>query len=251
MKPVRWSNLKHIGDSPATYQHRLGSPIEPSAVMRFGSLVHYHVFGVSPDEWIVWPGARRGKEWITFKEDCHESGSQIVTQDEWDRATACAAAVKADPLCGPLLHSGSIEQRLAWEIAGRACTGTPDHLKGGVLTDLKVTGMVNPARFPYHCRKMGWHGQLAWYKNAVEAGGGTVESVYIVAVDPKPPYLCVPYLVTDDTLEIGEKSWRSLFERLRVCEESDQWPGYTQSVVPLEIYDDEVTLTIGGEEVEL
>ena len=249
MTPLRWSDLRYISESPAHYLHNLDNPMVPTAAMRLGSLVHALVLGVAPNSFIVYEGQRRGNAWKEFKEE--HSQVEIVTSDEWERACRCADAVKADPICGPLLQSGLKEHRLEWEVAGRKCAGTPD-LNGDILVDLKVTQMANPTRLPWHARKMMWHGQVAWYSDAVETLGGTMDGHYLLAVTPKAPHLCVAYQLTDETLELGRRLWHSLFERLRTCEESNQYPGYAQDVIPLDIQDDEdLTLTIGGEEVDL
>lgn len=246
--PLRWSNLRHMAESPAHYQYHLTHPIEPTPAMKFGSLVHALVLGVAPNSFVVYDGQRRGNAWTEFKEA--HSGVEIVTADEWARASDCADAVKSDPVCGKLIRSGLKEHRLTWSMSGRDCAGTPD-INGNVLVDLKVTPMTNPNRLPWHARKMLWHGQLAWYLNGATIIGEAVKDVYLIAVTPKPPHICVAYGLTPDTLELGHKQWRLLFERLQVCEASDQWPGYSQDVIPLDMDDDELSLVIEGEEVEI
>jgi hypothetical protein len=49
---------------------------------------------------------------------------------------------------------------------------------------------------------------------------------------------------------MGQRIWRSYFERLRVCEDSNVWPAYSDAVVPLEV-DREFSLHVGGEEIEV
>jgi len=111
--------------------------------------------------------------------------------------------------------------------------------------------MLNPLKFPWHARKMGWAIQAVWYLDGLEATGETVSDAYLIAVDPKPPHLCVAYYLTERTIELGRKSWRTLFEKLLVCEKSNEWPGYAQSFVPLDLDDEEFELTIQGEAVEM
>lgn len=58
--------------------------------------------------------------------------------------------------------------------------------------------------------------------------------------------------LTPRALEEGEKLNRSWIERLDGCELADEWPGYTQSILDLDVPDDASdALLIDGEEVEL
>lgn len=249
MNPVRWSNLKWMAESPAHYRYNLDNPVQPTPAMRFGSLVHGILLGFQYGKPAVFDGERRGKAWTEFKEQF--SSVEIVTVDEWDGAMACADAVRWNPVCGHMIDAGAKEHRITWDIAGRPCSGTPD-VHGDILLDLKVTPYTNPARIAWHVRKMMWHAQLAWYKHGIEANGGSVSDVYLVCVTPKPPYLPVAYWLKPESIDAGTKQWRLLFERLLVCEASNEWPGYAQDVLPLGIDDDEsLTLSIAGEEVEI
>jgi len=246
--PLRWSALRYMAESPAHYRYYLDHPVEATPAMRFGALTHALVLGVAPQSFVVFDGVRRGNVWTEFKEAHGEV--EIVSAEEWERASACADAVKADPVCGKLLRSGIKEHRIEWSINGRSCMGTPD-VNGNILVDLKVTPFANPNRLSWHCRKMQWHTQLAWYKDGIKAQGGYVEDVYLVTVTPKPPHLAVAYGLTPDTLTLGSRTWQALFERLLVCERTDEWPGYAQDVIPLDIEEDEFSLVIEGEEVSL
>jgi len=72
----------------------------------------------------------------------------------------------------------------------------------------------------------------------------------LIAVEDKPPYVVTTYRLTPDAAEMGHRIWRAHFERLRVCEESNVWPAYSDAVVPLEV-DQEFTLHQGHEEIEV
>lgn len=248
MKALHWSDLKYMADCPAVYKYRRDNGVAVTAAMRFGSLVHLIVLGKSIKDFAVYEGDRRGKAWTDFKE-AHPD-VEIYTQDEWDRAEECAKAVLADPICGTLVRSGIKEHQIEWDLGGRACAGTPD-INGDILLDLKVTPMAAPHRIEWHARKMLWHAQLAWYKHGIEKKGVVIENVYLLAVTPKPPYLPVAYRLSQDTLDYGMNQWWALFERLRMCEVSNEWPGYAQAILPLDIQERELSLIIDGEDFEL
>ena len=96
---------------------------------------------------------------------------------------------------------------------------------------------------------MGYHAQLAWYMDGVEAAGlPAPHDGYIVAVESKAPYAVVCYQLTPRAFDMGRRSYRLWLEQLAVCEQSNFWPGYVQSVTPLDVPEDE-TLWINGEEI--
>jgi hypothetical protein len=49
-------------------------------------------------------------------------------------------------------------------------------------------------------------------------------------------------------LEHGARLCRAWMERVLVCEETGDWPGYCEATVPLDVPDDEEELTFGDEE---
>lgn len=253
-EPIHWSTLKHILQSPRHYQNVLASCVPETAFMRFGSLVDALVFS-DMHNYVVYDGRRQGKAWEQFEADnVHRS---IVTVAEWDRAEACAESISNHAQAMVAL-AGTRQRTHRWEINGRECSGTPDVVGTdaigiGFITDLKISHATAPARFPWHARKSGWLAQLDWYAEGARLSGGLeINNLMIVAVEPKAPHDVVVYHLTERARECGRKQWKLAWERLMQCEESDQWPGYCDGLVPLDVPDDdELTLEIDGEEVKL
>jgi len=225
------------------YYKRTG--ITPTPAIKFGSLVHAMVLGATR-AFVVYPEARRGNKWKQFQAE-HE-GVEIVTAAEWQRASDAAFAVRSHHEAGPLFQ-GTKEHTLEWTIAGRSCRGTPD-VNGKNLVDLKVTD-ANPAKFPWHARRMGWHCQLAWYRDGLAECGTVPEQVCIVAVEPKAPHAVTVFDLTEAMLDLGRKQYRLLIERLNVCEESNYWPSYVEGIALFDVTeaDEDFSLLIDGEEV--
>jgi len=249
LSPVRWSNLKELRRSPAHYAYSLTAPRKETPAMRLGTAVHRLVLG--GEALPVYDGTRRGKEWDAFKAQ-HDDGATIITADEAETAQNIADAVMANEHAARVL-TGDHERRIQWEIAGRACVGTPDVIGVGFLSDLKTTVDSSPARLPFQARRMGYHAQLAWYRSGYGAFTGLDTSefdLYVVAVESKPPHPVTVFQLTPSAIEMGERTWRSCFEQLLVCEASDSWPGYTSAIQPLDAIED-FQLTVDGEEVEL
>ncbi len=244
---LRWSALKQIGKSPAHYKYHLEHPIEETDAMRVGSRVHDLVLHGGRNTFATWRGGtRRGKQWDQFKID--HSGQTLMTGDQEDRCHEIASAVLADPAASEVLFGCVTEQERFWSIAGRECRGTPDAIGPSIIADLKVTNSGAPERFKWHALRMGYLAQLAWYDYGLM--GGASSRLSLIAVEDKPPYVVTVYDLSAAAAEQGHRTWRSHFERLRVCEDSGVWPGYSEAVVTLDVESD-FTLHIGGEEVEL
>lgn len=247
MIPLRWSSLKWMAKSPAHYRYYLDHPVAETDAMRIGSYAHHLLFG-SPREFAVYQGVRRGKEWDAFK------GSRlsvtILNERESDAAKRVADNLQRSTEAAAVL-SGNVERRISWSLNGRECAGTPDAVSadGGIIADLKVTTDANPDKFYWHAARQGWLGQLAWYSDGLRACelGSPVEH-YIVAVESKPPYVVQPFLLTYQAVEMGQRTYRLLFERLLVHEAADHWPGYVEGFAALDSPED-VTLQIDGEDV--
>jgi hypothetical protein len=225
--------------------------MEPTPAMRLGTIAHALVLEKAREAVTVYDGRRFGKAWDEFKTAMGHTN--ICTPLELSRAGYIADAVKACPDAMSLLD-GNVERTVAWRIGQRACNGTPDVWTGNRIVDLKITADAHPSRFPWHARKMMWTSQLAWYADGiVSAGLGCPINLYIVAVEPKPPYPVVVYRMTDNAIDMAQRTYHLLWEQLMSCERTNCWPGYAGSIVDLDVpeTDEEFALTIEGEEIAL
>lgn len=248
--PVRFSNLKAMAQSPAHYLAALSSSYD-SPAMRLGRLVHAMV--LTPErELAIYDGTRRGKSWDEYA-TAHR-GEEIYTRSEADAAIPIARAVLSDPHAARLLQTGLRERRIEWTRAGRKCAGTPDFFNADVLVDLKSCASADPRRWTGRfgeIRKRAYHAQVSWYLDGLEAAGyPRPRDAYLIAVETRAPFPVVVYRVAPSELDHGGRLVTTWFEELRVCEESNSWPGYAQTVIDVEaIEDDEMpALTFGDDE---
>lgn len=243
IKELHWSDLKLMGQSPMHVRHRIENATEPTAAMLFGTLVHSLVLG---GDVVVYEGERRGNAWKDFAA-AHE-GRTVVTAKEAAEARRVADAVRNDPVAAPLLVG---RHEVAWKtkMHGRECGGRIDVVGHGYTVELKTTNDASPHRFSWQCRRMCYASQLAWYADARIAMGQDPGDAYIIGVETKAPYPVTVLRVTGRALEEGRRLNRLWLERLAACEAADEWPGYVQSVVDLDIVED-AGLIIDGEEVE-
>jgi hypothetical protein len=195
---------------------------------------------------LVWEGERRGNAWKSFRE--LHGAADIVTSSEVELATRIADAVASCPVARPYL-TGRHEVPVEWSTLGRTCrTRGIDVLGDGFITELKTANCTEPGRFRRAAMAMGYHAQLAWYRDAAASLGEMISDAYIVAVETKVPYAVTVMHLGHDALEEGAKLCRLWLERLLACEAVDEWPPYAQSVLEFEVEQD-FNLVIDGEEI--
>lgn len=241
---VHFSDLKQFSRSPAHYRHAMLNPIEATRGMRVGTAAHAFVLGEREDRPVVLydSDARRGKDWDNFKAlHARNPRTEILTRPEWDDARSIADAVLADPHAAHLLGRGKREVAATWTSGGVECgTDGVDLVGDTFLAEFKVTNNAEPMAFARLATNMLYHAQLAFYLEAFPR-----PEVYIIAVESEPPHPVVVFRMPPEAIELGRKSLALWLERLRMCEENDHWPGYTQTVV-----DFQLPAWMGGDELE-
>jgi len=227
--PVRFSNLKHIARSALHYLDAIQLDREDTLAMRLGRGAHAMVLG---EPVIKWTGkTRNGAKWDEFK--TQHADKEILNAKEWATAEGIATAIRRHPIAAPLLFNGTIlEQTIAWEWMGRKCTSRPDSRGANIVTDLKTTQCADPAKFRSDAFRRAYHAQLVFYGLATKHLTGVEPTeLYAAAVEQKRPHAVTVFRLTDSDRISGEKLCRMWFERLLLCEASNTWPAYTESIV--------------------
>lgn len=242
IEELHFSTLKLMAKSPAHLRHAVETGWKPTRSMNVGTIAHAILLG---GDLVVFDGRRQGKKWEEF-EAAHDDQT-IVTRTEYDQADAMAASVARHHIASRLLI-GDHERPWVATMYGRKCAGRID-VAGPHTVELKTTNDAEPGRFQRQCLRMAYHAQLAWYQDARRALGEAPGEAYIIGVESKAPYPVTVLHLTERALLEGRKLTRLWLERLAACEAADEWPGYVQSVVELDIVED-AGLVIDGEEVE-
>lgn len=225
---VNSSLLKEMRRSPKRYRFRAANPIEDTTRLALGRITHTAVF--EPDrlaiDYAVFPGARRaGKEWDTF---CAANrGRTIVKLDEYATALSMRDAVRGHPVAGPLLASGKPEQTVTWkdEETGLDCKGRIDWMCGtSAFCDLKTTSDIDADRFGALATRMGYHGQMAFYRAGLLANGLELDAK-LIAVEADEPHDVAVFALDDDAIYAGEEMWRDALRRVANCQAQGVWPG--------------------------
>ncbi len=233
--PVRFSHLRAYGRSPMHGQFARTQDALQTRDMQRGTAVHALVFGNRPV--VGYPGSqRRGKEYDAFAAD--NPGAEILTMSEYEKARRMADAINANDLARPLL-AGINETTLRFDWQGMPCRATPDVRGLDYITELKTSSTVDPQRFLWHALRMHYHAQLYWYGLAAEICGYPIKRFYIVACEASEPFPVTVFEVQPRALDAAAKTIALWFERMKVSEASMQFPPYAQSVVPLDIPEDD------------
>ena len=238
MDPLRFSRLKLMGKSPAHYAAYVSTP---TGAMETGTAADKLLLG---GKVVAYPGpTRRGKEYDAFA--AANSDALIVTQKEFAVADGIAQSVSACHDAMRLL-TGIRQHTMLWDFNGRPCRGTPDVRGDGFLTDLKTGETSDPRFFHFKVRRFAYHAQMRFYETGVAlANLPPVTDSYIVAVEQAPPHVVTVYRLSAATIELGARLWRLWLEQLQVCEASGSFPPYSQSIVDLELFEDEELLELG------
>ena len=247
---LHFSQLKFLSQSPAHYKWNLTHERGDSASFRLGRAVDALVIGAG-ERVKTCPDRKGSKAYQAFLETCPDDVI-ILPPAEFGKACDMADSLIKHKRAMALLE-GERQKTLQWSLLGKDCEGTPDVFSLEHLTDLKTCRTSHPEWFQRDARRYGYHAQLSWYKRALqECGFGVPASCWNVAVESSAPYPVTVFRLQDETLNQGERMWRSWLERLLVCEQSDFWPSYTEAHVEFVVPDGEgLTLTLDDEEVEV
>jgi hypothetical protein len=227
-----------------------GGEDDETYAMERGTAVHALLFGTRKVVGYHEGKVRRGAEWDRFL--AANNDAEILTAKEFAKASAMAEAVRTNQLAMQVLFGdGAVHEREAcWKMLGRNCAGTPDVRAPGYIAELKTSVSAQPERFRWQVLRMHYHAALAWYMQGVALSGlGQPQAAFIVAVESSPPHPVTVHRLTPRTLDIGARLVRLWMERLIGCEASGEWPGYSQSILELDLGDEEDVPLIYGEEV--
>lgn len=241
-----WSRLKNLARSPAHYRHALLEPRPDKAAFRVGRANHVAV--LEPEKFsvevTVWEGGRRAsKVWDAFTEA--NAGKDILTRAEYDQLLGMQRAVRQHPIASRYLQGGQAEVSILWTHETEPVVGLPglampcksrlDYLAPDWIVDLKTCRDASPMAFGRAVLNLSYHAQAAYYVDAVAAATGRTLPYIIVAAELAPPCIVQVYRLPEHVLAAGRDHYRSLLYRLDECRREDQWGGYSDEEMDLEL----------------
>lgn len=251
---VSSSGLKTFARSPWHYRNRV--EVKPTKSMLTGTLVHCALleanalaarYVVTPDTAPPRPSIRQVNAkkpspetvaavqwWSDFQAQCE--GKQIISADDYATMQAQVRAVQAEPELAKLLARGEGEVSLFWvdEATGLYCKARIDWLSldgnAAKVLELKSTADESPSGFGRTAARLRYALQRAHYMAGVQAVGLQARSWTWGAVSSKPPFLAVPYELTDELKEQADDDRAELLQRLAWCNANNKWPAYGEGV---------------------
>ena len=248
IEAVRKSDLDLIAKSPAHYHEArlIDRPPEDTKAMLFGRL--FHTFVLEPDEvgnrFFVLPEGldrrtKAGKE--EYKAIMEEHGDKdIVSSEDMDIATRMGAEVRENRIFKRLIKGAVIESAFtsADEDTGLIRKAKPDifNPKDSVIADLKSTASATVHDFSSSSFKFRYHVQDAYYSDIVsDVTHNPINAFVFIAVEKTPPYSVAIYCLDSMAVELGHQQWKRDIKRLKMCMDTDMWPGYEPYIQPLSL----------------
>lgn len=243
---VSKSGLDHLLRSPAHYKAWVeGQDEEPSDALMFGSAFHCalleperyaKVYAVEPEF-----GDCRFKENRATRDTwrAQHAGATLIDESTAETIAAMVDAVHSHPLAGKMFRDGKSELTVKWtdEETGLPCKCRADYYveRLGMVLDAKSTDDARPDAFKRSIVKYGYHRQDAIYRAGFAAAGAPIQHFLFIAVEKRPPHAVAIYSLDQEAIAKGHVAIRNGIETMARCVASGQWPGYSNSIVTLDL----------------
>lgn len=259
------SGLDVINRSPLHYWHKYLNPEntergeKKSTALEFGSLLHCLVF--EEDEFnrlyaFLPPNMPRkptsaqreaknpSKEtvasiarWDEFIAE--NAGKIIVDEDDARQAFGMRDMLYNHPTFDMLMHSGTAEQRVNFEVPDiyAQCKLKYDWLSDlGFVVDLKTTENASAAAFIRSISEYRYHVQDAFYTDGLFYGlGASIKGFIFAAIEKSPPYAMQLHSLDGAAIAQGRKVYQANLRTYMECLERDEWPGYPEDITVLSL----------------
>jgi hypothetical protein len=240
--------------APAIFKHERDNGTRSRRVFELGTAAHKLVLGAGPelvavtDEWGKDPNAWRTDKVKERLAEIRDRGDVPLKRDEYDYVHAMADALRAHPFAAKLFEpgTGEPERTLIWRDAetGIMCRALLDWLPfptGGrfILRDYKsaAEGGASPEKLPRTVSDLGYYFQLAWHLAGAKALGlaGDDAEALLVVQERTAPYLVTVGQPDFTAMRLGELHMRQALRLYAECMAADEWPGYSDDVVLIEL----------------
>ena len=226
---VSASHLHAVAKSPYHYWSRYLDPqrlpVEPTAAMRLGTLVHTAV--LEPEDLLQRYGVCGPRNTKAGKEQAASmaaAGIEAVTQSDMALALSMAASVRVHPAASALLAQGKAEQSFWWDDAttGLRCKCRPDWYHSTTVVDLKTTTDASPSGFARSIATFRYHVQASHYLSGLHGA----ERFVFIAVEKTAPYAVAVYELDAAALAAGDELRQRDMRVIADCQATSEWPGY-------------------------
>lgn len=257
--PVRFSRLRQLARSALHYWWSCqGKDDNDTEAKRLGRAAHaialggkrIAVFKGGMFNGKEYKGAKTGAWWDHFKKE--NADKEIVTPGEYEKAKAIADALRRNPKAEEMLYTGDtqLELEVDWTwLQGRRCQSHFDAYRKGVfVADVKGARDGAIERFGRTAIWSAYHAQCAFYVTGAEELGHPTPDAFLLVVETGAPHVVTVRRLTPRALDAGRKMCRLWFEQLLGYEAANEWPGYADQVVDLDVPDMDMPYLVDGAE---
>lgn len=231
------------GGGPAKFKAAQDEPPNPKPEYDFGHAAHKMVLGegsqlvkVDAENWRTNDAkAKRVKAWA--------EGKAPLLKSAIDVAQVMAGKVHSHPLAAKLLQAGTPEFSGYWhdDATGVRLRFRPDWItdpRSGrmICVDYKSAKTADPAQFRRSIADYGYHCQAAWYLDGLREVEISDDAAFVFIVQEKTfPFLVSVVQLDLEAIEIGRQKNRLAINRYAECRESNEWPGYDNTIHTLSL----------------
>ena len=156
--------------------------------------------------------------------------------------------MRNNPIFEGVIQTGS--KRMRFDILVRPCADFPD----GLIVDLKTTVDCSPFAFSRTVQRLAYHIQAAWYVDLCAEVKKFEPEFLVIAAETSRPFICAPYVIDSEDLEIGRGLAENAYERILECMSTGVWPAYHTEPEPIKLpnwvyseIENEAEITLGDE----
>jgi hypothetical protein len=245
---IRSSHISKILKSPRHYQHSLNFKSDPTPAQEFGTKFHMAVlererflktYKVMPDFGNQTFKANKEAKAAWLKDQ--PEGQEFITDKESTQIKEMVESLMLKESFKKLVSAPDMQTELAItaKLHGRDCKIRCDavSISKKIIIDLKTTISARPEAFRYSVRDYGYDVQAAFYVLVAAAETKTDPkewSHYTIAVEKEPPYENQVFGYTEEAITYGASEILRAFTILKDCEETKEWYGYPDIVMPLD-----------------
>lgn len=150
-----------------------------------------------------------------------------------------ANSIRRHPAAKKLMRRGRPEVTACWthDRTGLRCKSRADWLADidGVFVDVKTAADASKEAFRRAAAEHRYHVQDAFYSRAFHENGIPIKHFVFVVVEKEPPYSVAVYQLGEASRLVGEAMYERDLTSLRTAIDSDEWPGYGNGVMDLDI----------------
>lgn len=212
---------------------------KPTKEMDRGQVVHALSLGKGKGFRVLDVDDFRTKAARELRDTAREEGLVPIKREDFEEASACAAAVVKKLKEHDIDLNGASELAIAWteetEFGPVECRGMFDHvwIDRGRILDLKIVGTAAPLSVERSAENFGYAIQAHAYSRALAklkpelAGRIDFLFAFCEADEPHDVNLCM-----GDGMfrELGERRWQRAVTTWAECIANNKWPGYGSGI---------------------